>query len=62
MKQQMALGALNGHVAEMYGGHTIVTAFGHEQKSVATFDDAERAATTTARGGRSSSAASSCRR
>ena len=38
MKQQMALGALNGHVAEMYGGHTIVTAFGHEKKSVATFD------------------------
>ena len=38
MKQQMALGALNGHVAEMYGGHTIVTAFGHEKASVATFD------------------------
>jgi ATP-binding cassette, subfamily B, multidrug efflux pump len=38
MKQQMALGALNGHVAEMYGGHTIVTAFGHEKRSVATFD------------------------
>src|SRR5262245_31233031 len=38
MKQQMALGALNGHVAEMYGGHTIVTAFGHENKSVATFE------------------------
>jgi ATP-binding cassette, subfamily B, multidrug efflux pump len=38
MQQQMALGALNGHVAEMYGGHTIVTAFGHEQASVATFD------------------------
>jgi ATP-binding cassette subfamily B multidrug efflux pump len=38
MKQQMALGALNGHVAEMYGGHTIITAFGHEHKSVATFD------------------------
>jgi ATP-binding cassette subfamily B protein len=38
MKQQMALGALNGHVAEMYGGHPIVTAFGHEQRSVATFD------------------------
>ena len=31
MKQQVALGALNGHVAEMYGGHTIVTAFGREQ-------------------------------
>jgi len=38
MQQQVALGALNGHVAEMYGGHTIVTAFGHEKKSVATFD------------------------
>src|SRR5438046_3275583 len=38
MKQQMALGAMNGHVAEMYGGHTIVTAFGHQKKSVATFD------------------------
>jgi ATP-binding cassette, subfamily B, multidrug efflux pump len=38
MKQQAALGALNGHVAEMYGGHTIVTAFGHEKKSVETFD------------------------
>ena len=38
MKQQAALGALNGHVAEMYGGHTIVTAFGHEQESIATFD------------------------
>jgi ATP-binding cassette subfamily B protein len=38
MKQQMALGALNGHVAEMYGGHPIITAFGREQQSVATFD------------------------
>jgi ATP-binding cassette subfamily B multidrug efflux pump len=38
MQQQMALGKLNGHVAEMYAGHTIVTAFGHERQSVATFD------------------------
>src|SRR3954463_6615589 len=38
MTQQMALGALNGHVAEMYGGHTIVTAFSHEKTSVATFE------------------------
>jgi ATP-binding cassette subfamily B protein len=38
MKQQMALGALNGHVTEMYGGHPIVMAFGHEKKSVATFE------------------------
>jgi ATP-binding cassette subfamily B protein len=38
MKQQTALGAMNGHVAEMYGGHTIITAFGHEKTSVATFE------------------------
>ena len=38
MGQQKALGALNGHVAEMYGGHAIVTAFGHERKSGAIFD------------------------
>ena len=38
MEQQIALGALNGHVAEMYSGHAIVTAFGHAEKSVATFD------------------------
>src|ERR1700757_2872137 len=31
MKQQTALGGLNGHVAEMYAGHTIVTAFGHQR-------------------------------
>src|SRR6185295_15829889 len=37
MQQQAALGALNGHVAEMYGGHTIVTAFSHEDRSVARF-------------------------
>ena len=38
MKQQTALGALNGHVAEMYGGHTIITAFNRAQQSIATFD------------------------
>jgi len=38
MGQQKTLGALNGHVAEMYSGHAIVTAFGHEKKSVAAFD------------------------
>ena len=38
MQQQKALGQLNGHVAEMYGGHTIVTAFGHEQRSIAAFN------------------------
>ena len=38
MQQQMALGALNAHVAEMYSGHAIVTAFGHEQRSIGEFD------------------------
>ena len=37
MSQQKALGEMNGHVAEMYSGHTIVTAFGHEEKSVDKF-------------------------
>ena len=37
MQQQAALGALNGHVAEMCGGHTIVTAFGHEERAIDTF-------------------------
>jgi ATP-binding cassette subfamily B multidrug efflux pump len=38
MHQQKALGEMNGHVAEMYGGHTIVTAFGHERRSIASFN------------------------
>jgi ATP-binding cassette subfamily B multidrug efflux pump len=37
-KQQMELGQLNGHVEEMYTGHKIVKAFGHEDISVAKFD------------------------
>ncbi|WP_053376973.1 ABC transporter ATP-binding protein [Paenibacillus sp. FJAT-27812] len=37
--QQAQLGKLNGHVEEMYTGHKIIKAFGHERKSVATFDD-----------------------
>ncbi len=39
VRQQKALGDLNGHVAEMYAGHTIVTAYGHEARSVGRFDD-----------------------
>ena len=35
--QQRALGELNGHVEEMYTGHKIVKAFGHENKSIAEF-------------------------
>jgi len=35
--QQKALGELNGHVEEMYTGHKIVKAFGHETESIAKF-------------------------
>jgi ATP-binding cassette subfamily B multidrug efflux pump len=37
--QQSDLGNLNGHVEEMYSGHKIVKAFGHEHKANAQFDD-----------------------
>ncbi|MGI6143134.1 MAG: ABC transporter ATP-binding protein [bacterium] len=35
--QQEELGALNGHVEEMYGGHLIVKAFNYEKESLARF-------------------------
>ncbi|MBB3110657.1 ATP-binding cassette subfamily B protein [Paenibacillus phyllosphaerae] len=37
--QQAALGEMNGHVEEMYTGHAVVKAFGHERKSIAKFDE-----------------------
>jgi ATP-binding cassette subfamily B multidrug efflux pump len=37
--QQKSLGELNGHVEEMYSGHKIVKAFGHEAKAIAQFDE-----------------------
>ncbi|NQX65491.1 ABC transporter ATP-binding protein [Paenibacillus alba] len=37
--QQKTLGELNGHVEEMYTGHTIVKAFGRENKSVEQFNE-----------------------
>ena len=37
--QQATLGELNGHVEEMYTGHKIVKAFGHEGKSVKAFKE-----------------------
>jgi len=37
--QQKELGALNGHVEEMYTGHVIVKAFGREKDSVREFKD-----------------------
>jgi ATP-binding cassette subfamily B protein len=36
-KQQKSLGDLNGHVEEMYTGHKIVKAFGHEDEAIARF-------------------------
>lgn len=32
-------GELNGHIEEMFTGHTLVKVFGHEQKAIAEFDD-----------------------
>ena len=37
--QQRALGVLNGHVEEMYTGHKIVKAFGHERQSIDEFNE-----------------------
>lgn len=38
-QQQKSLGELNGHVEEMYTGHKIIKAFGHEEKSINEFDE-----------------------
>ncbi|WP_255301670.1 ABC transporter ATP-binding protein [Bacillus sp. AFS040349] len=38
VKQQEELGNINGHIEEMFTGHQVVKAFGHENKSIATFD------------------------
>lgn len=37
--QQKEIGLLNGHVEEMYTGHKIVKAFGHEQDSIQEFKE-----------------------
>ena len=37
-KQQAYLGHVNGHVEEMYGGHTVVTAFNGQESSIKTFE------------------------
>lgn len=38
-QQQKSLGQLNSHVEEMYTGHQIVKAFGHEETSIRDFDE-----------------------
>jgi ATP-binding cassette subfamily B protein len=37
VQQQVSLGQLNGHVEEMFSGHTVVKAFGGERQSIAAF-------------------------
>ncbi|MCB2293463.1 ABC transporter ATP-binding protein/permease [Clostridium algoriphilum] len=37
--QQKEIGALNGHVEEMYTGHKIVKSFGHEKDSIQQFEN-----------------------
>ncbi len=37
--QQKEIGALNGHVEEMYTGHKIVKVFGHEKDSIKEFEN-----------------------
>lgn len=38
VQQQKALGDVNGHVEEMYAGHTVVKAYGGEPNSIRTFE------------------------
>lgn len=37
--QQKSLGEINGHIEEIYIGHKIVKAFGHESKAIAKFNE-----------------------
>ena len=38
MNQQKYLGEINGHIEEMYGGHTIIKAFNYEKDSINIFN------------------------
>ena len=42
-KQQMNLGAINGHIEEIYSGHTVVKAYNGEKKAKKQFDDLNEA-------------------
>ncbi|MGL4335878.1 MAG: ABC transporter ATP-binding protein [Turicibacter sp.] len=39
ISQQATLGELNGHIEEMYTGHNVVKAFGHEHTAIEQFDE-----------------------
>ncbi|GAA1702512.1 ABC transporter ATP-binding protein [Nonomuraea bangladeshensis] len=38
VKQWASTGQLNGHIEEMYGGHTLVSVFGRQREAAETFD------------------------
>jgi ATP-binding cassette subfamily B protein len=38
VNQQAELGKINGHIEEMFSGHQVVKAFGHEEKAVKEFE------------------------
>ena len=39
VRQQEALGAVNGHIEEMYSGHIVMKAFNGEQRSIDEFSE-----------------------
>lgn len=41
-RQQRNLGALNGHIEEIYAGHTVVKAYNGENKAIEDFDEMNR--------------------
>lgn len=42
IRQQRNLGALNGHIEEIYAGHTVVKAYNGEEQAIKTFDELNR--------------------
>jgi ATP-binding cassette subfamily B protein len=48
VQQQNYLGHVNGHVEEMFGGHTVIKAFNAEEKSVKTFNSLNETLFTSA--------------
>ncbi|MFI6483541.1 ABC transporter ATP-binding protein [Nonomuraea sp. NPDC050663] len=47
IKQWSSTGKLNGHIEEMYGGHTLVKVFGRQEEAAATFAEHNRALYTS---------------
>lgn len=48
-KQWRVTGDVNGHIEEMFTGHRIVKAYGHEKKAIAEFDEINEALTQSSR-------------